>query len=79
MRKNPFESFTPFLILGFAIAIAVGFMFIMFHVLIWGVAIAGILWCISTVKNYLKKHGASPSQVKKYKHKGIVIDHDQVK
>lgn len=76
MRNKYFEQFTPYLIVGFAIAIAVGFMFIMFHVLIWGVVIAGILWAATTVKNYFENHHGSNTQVKKHKHKGVVIEHD---
>lgn len=65
------EQIIPFIILGIAIAFAIG-LFVMFsYVLVWGILIGGVFWLISLVKNFFapkKKHPSSK--------KGRIIEHD---
>tara|TARA_B110000879_G_scaffold190262_1_gene254487 strand:+ start:943 stop:1182 length:240 start_codon:yes stop_codon:yes gene_type:complete len=78
MKKNPLETFMPFLIIGFAIALLVGLFFIIANVLVWGILIAGVLWLGVTLRQlFLTKFGHGLKSKSKSKHKGIIIDHDK--
>jgi len=67
------ETIVPFLVLGVAIALFVGLLFMFSYVLVWGLLIGGILWLIAFVKQYL-----FPSEVPT-KTQGRVIEHDDKK
>ncbi len=77
MKNKYVEKFIPFLMFGFAIAIMIGLLIIIGYVFIWGLVIAAALWIISSLKSkYISKFGT----VKKTsKHKGVIIEHDDLK
>ena len=75
MRNKFVETFMPFLIVGFAIALMVGLFFIIANVLVWGFVIAGVLWLAVTARVFfLKKFGTAKTGKK---HKGVIIEHDR--
>jgi hypothetical protein len=67
------ESLIPFIVLGIAIALFIGLLFMFSYVVVWGLLIGGALWLITVVKEYV-----SPSEHSK-KEKGRVIEHDDKK
>lgn len=62
---------TPYLILGFAIALLIGICILLSYVLVWGLVIGVILWTIARIKFYLKQTNKLP--VNKT---GRIIEHD---
>lgn len=76
MKNKYIESFVPFLVFGFMIAIMIGLLVIIGYVFVWGLVIATALWVISSLKKlYLAKF----SHVKKSsKHKGVIIEHEDL-
>ena len=67
------ENLAPFLVLGVAIALFVGFLFMFSYILIWGVIIGGMLWLITIAKSYF-----FPEEPNK-KDNGRIIEHDDRK
>lgn len=81
--KKFLEPFTPFLILGFTIAFFIGLLYIIAHVLIGGILIAGALWAFSYIKQLWQSHQTNSSstpepKTRRHKHRGIVIEHDEI-
>ena len=77
MKNKYIEKFIPFLMFGFAIAIMIGLLVIIGYVFVWGLVIAGVLWIISSLKNlYQSKFGTSKTTSN---HKGVIIEHDDLK
>lgn len=70
-----FDSFAPFLALGFAIAIFFALLFFLFQIIIWGTIIGLIAWTVVFVKSTL-----FPQKRKKTKKRahGRVIEHDDI-
>lgn len=70
-----FESLTPFLVLGFAIAISVALLFFIFQIVLWGTLIGFIAWGFA----YIKARFFAPKKTAfKKRHKGRVIEHDDI-
>lgn len=67
------ENLIPFFVLGVAIALVIGLLFMFSYLLIWGLIIGGILWLASLAKEYL-----FPAATDK-KSQGRVIEHDDKK
>lgn len=67
------ENLIPFFLLGVAIALLIGLLFMFSYLLVWGLIIGGILWLASLAKEYL--FPASPDK----KSQGRVIEHDDKK
>ncbi|CEG55916.1 hypothetical protein [Legionella fallonii] len=67
------ENLLPFVIVGVAIALFIGLLFMFFYIAIWGLVIGGVLWLATLVKEYL-----FPSNTSK-KEEGRVIEHDNKK
>lgn len=65
-----FENLIPFLVIGIAIALFVGLLFMFFYVAIWGILLGSVLYLIVLAKNFFfpKKPAI--------KEKGRVIEHD---
>jgi uncharacterized membrane protein len=62
---------TPYLMLGFAIALLIGICILLSYILVWGLLIGVILWIIARIKLYLKQANKLP--VNKT---GRIIEHD---
>ncbi|PWY57551.1 hypothetical protein DGG96_00165 [Legionella qingyii] len=73
-----FENLVPFLIAGVAIALFFGLLFMFSYVLIWGLIIGGILWIITTIKQYLFPSSPDKTEVTT-KSQGRIIEHDDKK
>ncbi len=73
-----FENLVPFLIAGVAIALFFGLLFMFSYVLVWGLLIGGILWLITTIKQYLFPSSSTKTEVIK-KSQGRIIEHDDEK
>jgi hypothetical protein len=71
--KQHLERLVPFIILGVAISLFIGLFIMLSYVLIWGIAIGGIIWLAMLLKNYLFPPHA-PEQ-----NEGRVIEHDDKK
>lgn len=67
------ENIIPFLVLGVAIALFVGLLFMFSYILVWGIFIGAILWLLNLGKEYL-----FPNK-EETKEKGRIIDHDDKK
>lgn len=67
------ENLLPFVIVGVAIALFIGLLFMFFYIAVWGLVIGGVLWLATLVKQYL-----FPSNAPK-KEEGRVIEHDNKK
>lgn len=67
------ENIIPFLVIGVAIALLVGLLFMFSYILVWGILIGGVLWLINLGKEYL-----FPNEEKK-KDSGRIIEHDDKK
>jgi hypothetical protein len=76
MNKDFLGSLMPFFILAGAIALFLGFLYIMFYVVIIGLVISGLAWLYTGIKTLL--NGNQPNH-RPSKHKGIIIDHDNIK
>ena len=69
--RTTLEQIVPFLILGIAIALMVGLLVVFSYVVLWGLLLGGILWCITSISRYFTSQPKRPS-----KEKGRVIEHD---
>ena len=67
------ENIVPFMIIGIGIALVIGFLFMFFYVVIWGVLIGGVLWIVAMAKQYF-----FPNEPVK-KEQGRIIEHDDKK
>jgi len=73
-----FENLVPFIIAGIAISLFLGLLFMFSYVIVWGLIIGGILWLVSTIKEYLfPSKSGNPEAIKKGK--GRIIEHDDKK
>jgi uncharacterized membrane protein YciS (DUF1049 family) len=70
-----FDSFAPFLALGFAIAIFFALLFVLFQILVWGTLIGVIAWGAFFIKSKLFPEKRPKKMKKKY---GRIIEHDDV-
>ena len=77
MRNKHINTFMPFLIVGFTIALIISLFFIIAHVIIWGIFIAGILWVGVALKQLYQRKFGQVKHKSKSKHKGIIIEHDK--
>lgn len=77
MKNKLFDPFVPYLVAGFAIALAIGLFFILFQVLIWGVTFAVIIYLAVVIKKFIMAKLYPPKHNSK-KHKGIIIEHDDL-
>lgn len=68
--RTSLEQIIPFFILGIAIALMVGLIVVFSYVVLWGLLLGGILWCIASISRYFT------SDPKRSKEKGRVIEHD---
>ena len=48
-----FEHIMPFIMIGMAMALLIGLLFVFSYVLVWGFLIGGLLWIITAAKQYL--------------------------
>lgn len=65
------DQLIPYLVLGIAIALAVGLFIVLTHVIFWGVIIGGLIWLGLVIKNALFPSSSSPDS-----NEGRVIEHD---
>lgn len=70
------EMILPYLYIGIAIAIMIGLLIVLSYVFIWGILIGAILYIGALIKERFFSNNAA---LKKSKHKGRVIDHDEIK
>ena len=68
-----FENLIPFILIGIAIAIFIGLLFMFFYVAVWGLIIGGVLWLVALAKQYL--FPGTPVN----KGEGHIIEHDDKK
>lgn len=68
--QTALETLIPYLILGCAIALIVGLVFLFSYVLMWGLLIGAVLWLIALAKSFL-----FPG--KKKESKGRIIDQNK--
>lgn len=68
-----FENLIPFMVIGVAIALFIGLLFMFFYIAVWGLIIGGVLWLAALAKQYL-----FPNKSVK-KEQGRVIEHDEKK
>ncbi len=71
--KKILESLVPFLVVGVAIALCVGLLFMFFSVAIWGLIIGGALWLGALAKQYFFSNSSAK------KEDGRIIEHDDRK
>lgn len=71
--KHFFQQLPPFILIGIAIALAVGIFIVFSYVLVWGLVIGGILWGINSLVQYFQRQ----TQPEPRRTKGRVIDHDK--
>ena len=67
------ENLIPFMVVGVAIALFIGLLFMFFYIAIWGLIIGGVLWLAALAKQYL-----FPNKSAK-KEEGRIIEHDDRK
>lgn len=67
------ETLVPFIVIGVAIALVFGLLFMFFYVFIWGVVIGGILWLMNLAKLYFFPETSTKND------SGRVIEHDDKK
>jgi uncharacterized Tic20 family protein len=78
MRSNKIlEAILPYLYLGITIALMIGFLIILSYVFIWGILIGFIIYIGVFIKE--RFFSKNKTVTNKKKHKGRVIDHDDVK
>ena len=63
----------PFIMIGMAMALLIGLLFVFSYVLVWGFLIGGLLWIITAAKQYLFPNDTSR------KEEGRIIEHDDKK
>ena len=68
-----FEHIMPFIMIGMAMALLIGLLFVFSYVLVWGFLIGGLLWIITAAKQYLFPNDTSR------KEEGRIIEHDDKK
>lgn len=68
-----FETLIPFMVMGVAIALFFGLLFMFSYVLVWGFIIGGVLWLVTVAKQFL-----FPKTTAK-KDEGRIIEHDDRK
>ena len=71
--KKIIESLTPFLVLGFTIAIFFALLFFLFQILLWGSLIGLAAWGIALLK---AKFFPNKARNIKKTTKGRIIEHD---
>lgn len=71
--KKILESLLPFMVVGVAIALCIGLLFMFFSVAVWGLLIGGVLWLAAVAKQYL-----FPTQPVNKEH-GRIIEHNEKK
>ncbi|MGL6029862.1 MAG: hypothetical protein ACRC0B_08575 [Legionella sp.] len=71
--KKILESLIPFMVVGIAIALCIGLLFMFFSVAVWGLLIGGVLWLAAVAKQYL-----FPTQPVSEEH-GRIIEHNEKK
>jgi hypothetical protein len=71
--QKVFENLLPFVLVGVAIALFIGLLFMFFYIAVWGLIIGGVLWLASLIKQYLFPN--KPIN----KEEGRVIEHDDKK
>ena len=67
------DTLIPFIVLGFAIALILGLIFMLSYVLIWGFIIGGVLWIAALIKQILFPAAAVKTE------EGRIIEHDDKK
>lgn len=67
------ESFIPYIVMGVAITLFIGLLFMFSYLLLWGLLIGVILWLISHIAQYLYPDKS------KTKENGRIIEHDSKK
>ncbi|MDF1677835.1 MAG: hypothetical protein P1U32_03985 [Legionellaceae bacterium] len=72
--KHFFQQLPPFILLGVAIALAIGIFVVFSYVLVWGLLIGAVLWGVNSLIQYVR--GARSNEPPKTT-KGRVIDHDR--
>ncbi|HRD68822.1 MAG: hypothetical protein Q8M40_04195 [Legionella sp.] len=73
--KKILESLIPFLVVGVAIALCIGLLFMFFSVAVWGLLIGGVLWLGALAKQYL----FPGTQAVEKKSNGRIIEHNNKK
>lgn len=73
--KKVIETLIPFIIIGVAIALFVGLLFMFFYIALWGLLIGGVLWLAAMAKNYFFPAKATTSP----KDQGRIIEHNDKK
>lgn len=71
--QKAFENLMPFIMLGVAIAIVIGLVFMFFYIALWGFVIGAVLWLITLIRQYF-----FPTSVT-IKENGRIIEHDNKK
>jgi hypothetical protein len=69
--KSAMQALIPFLLIGMAIALLLGLLFMFSYVLVWGLIIGGVLWLVTVIKNFF-----FPSKQITTARSGRVIDHN---
>ncbi|BCA96721.1 hypothetical protein TUM19329_30820 [Legionella antarctica] len=69
-----FENLLPFVVVGVAIALFIGLLFMFFYIAVWGLIIGGVLWLIALAKQYL-----FPDKSTRKEDEGRIIEHDDKK
>ena len=77
--KNPFSHFleiiSPYLLIGFVIALFIGLLIVLSYVVIWGVLIGAVIYACVFIKNKFFPDKKKPVQ---YEQEGRVIEHDDL-
>ena len=76
--KKILESFVPFVVIGVAIALCIGLLFMFFSIAMWGLIIGGILWLATLAKQYFFPSKSSTTSTT-VKEEGRIIEHDDRK
>ena len=76
--KKILESLVPFIVIGVAIALCVGLLFMFFSLAMWGLIIGGILWLATLAKQYLFPSKSTTNNTPT-KNEGRIIEHDEHK
>ncbi|MDI1352816.1 MAG: hypothetical protein PSV35_08670 [bacterium] len=71
--KKLLDSLIPFMVIGVAIALCIGLLFMFFSVAIWGLFIGAILWLVTLAKQYLFPNKSATEE------KGRIIEHNDRK
>lgn len=71
--QQALQTLIPFIVLGVAIALAIGLLVMFSYVFLWGLLIGAVLWIIALAKQYLF---TTPKIDKEH---GRIIEHDDKK